>query len=191
MTKTFVTSDTHFGHVNIIRYCNRPFGSVTQMNDAMIERWNARVGLDDVIYFLGDFAMGPKVDPAFTASMLLQLNGFKHIMLGNHDQPSKWGPGLRAVVQEYRIEDCEVHDAQIVNTRIDGKEFVMCHFPISAWENEHHGSIHLHGHVHTQYSQDVFERQTRNCYDIGVDMYGGPVQITGDLRFLNDPKGWA
>lgn len=191
MTKTFVTSDAHFGHVNIIRYCNRPFASVTQMNDAMIERWNKRVGLDDRIYFLGDFAMGPKVDPVFIASVLLQLNGQKIIILGNHDQPSKYGPGLRAVVADYRIEDTEIMDAQIHVARIDGKNFVMCHFPIAEWEGRHHGSIHLHGHVHTEYSPDAFNAQGVDRRDIGVDMYGGPVEITGDLRYLNDPKGWA
>lgn len=57
----FFTSDTHFGHVNIIKYCNRPFGSVPEMNAAMIAGWNRHVGPDDTVYHLGDFALGPKV----------------------------------------------------------------------------------------------------------------------------------
>lgn len=56
----FFTSDTHFGHVNIILYCNRPFASVLEMNEQVIARWNDRVGPRDTVYHLGDFAMGLK-----------------------------------------------------------------------------------------------------------------------------------
>jgi len=55
MTKTWFTSDTHFGHFNIIEYCNRPFKTVDEMNSKLIRFWNERVKPDDIVYFLGDF----------------------------------------------------------------------------------------------------------------------------------------
>jgi calcineurin-like phosphoesterase family protein len=85
--KVFFTSDTHFNHANVIKYCVRPFASIEEMNRVMIERWNAVVGPEDTVYHLGDFAMGkPSEWPAF----LRQLNGAKKILIrGNHDRSSR------------------------------------------------------------------------------------------------------
>ena len=52
----WLTSDLHFGHENIIRYCDRPFADVDAMNRALVDRWNEVVGDDDVVWVLGDFA---------------------------------------------------------------------------------------------------------------------------------------
>lgn len=188
MNLTFVTSDTHFGHENIIRYCERPFKNSWEMSEWLVTQWNTRVGHTDTIYFLGDFAMGPKVDEGYILGVLLRLNGNKLFLLGNHDKPSKYGKGLRAIIQDNHIENIKVLEHDIFDVKIDGREFVMCHYPMSDWEGRHSGAVHLHGHVHTQYRSRI--SQPIGQYDIGVDMYGGPVQVTGDLRFLNDPRGW-
>lgn len=80
----FFTSDTHFGHQNIIKYCDRPFKDTDQMDEAIIANWNAVVSADDTVYHLGDIALGlidkslPKVS---------RLNGYKIAVLGNHDRP--------------------------------------------------------------------------------------------------------
>ena len=83
MPKTFFTSDTHFNHANVIKYCARPFASLEAMNREMITRWNAVVGPEDTVYHLGDFAMGKSSEwPGF----LRQLNGARKILIrGNHD----------------------------------------------------------------------------------------------------------
>ncbi|MEJ7707010.1 MAG: hypothetical protein WKF82_06805 [Nocardioidaceae bacterium] len=66
----YFTSDTHFSHANIIRLCNRPFADVDEMDEAIIERWNATVTSADTVYHLGDVALGqlsqslPKVGPS-------------------------------------------------------------------------------------------------------------------------------
>lgn len=191
MNRVFVTSDTHFGHENIIRYSNRPFRDWRAMGEALIERWNARVAEGDTVFFLGDFAMGPGAKPEYVIEVLNRLNGDIRIIRGNHDQPSKYGPGLRSVIETSSLKHVDVFDDQIHDEKIDGKDFVMCHFPLADWDGKHHGSIHLHGHTHTVYRQrEVHNMVASRRYDIGVDMYGGPVQITGDLRYLNDPKGW-
>jgi calcineurin-like phosphoesterase family protein len=60
MPNTWFTADFHLGHKNIIRYCNRPFDSVEAMNCAILERMNSAVKAHDVLYFLGEFCIGPK-----------------------------------------------------------------------------------------------------------------------------------
>ena len=55
--KVFFTSDTHFNHTNIIQYCQRPFKSTDEMNEAMIDNWNSVVGEDDTVFHLGDFSL--------------------------------------------------------------------------------------------------------------------------------------
>jgi calcineurin-like phosphoesterase family protein len=189
--KTFVTSDTHFGHANIIKYCNRPFEDVRDMNLEMARTWNYRVSESDEIYFLGDFAMGPGVDEAFIVDMLERLNGKKFIVLGNHDQPSRKHKmvGLRRAA-DYFNNIAILSD--IYELRFEGTNFVMSHYPMSDWNGKFHGSIHLHGHQHNQFSEEQAAIQVVDKrYDVGVDMYGGPVQLTGDLRFLKYPRGWT
>ena len=78
---TYFTSDQHFGHFNIIRLSRRPFKTVDEMDETMVERWNAKVRDDDTVYVLGDlFFRAATVEP-----ILKRLKGHKHLVLGNHD----------------------------------------------------------------------------------------------------------
>jgi calcineurin-like phosphoesterase family protein len=79
----FFTSDTHFGHQNIIKYCNRPFDSVDHMNEMLIHNWNSVVHEEDLVFHLGDVALGPW--EAWN-SILTRLNGTKILVVGNHDR---------------------------------------------------------------------------------------------------------
>ena len=80
----YVTSDQHFNHWNIIKYCDRPFATTADMNAAMIKRWNTVVGPDDIVYHLGDFCLYTPVDQA--SRILNALNGSCKILVrGNHD----------------------------------------------------------------------------------------------------------
>jgi calcineurin-like phosphoesterase family protein len=72
---SYFTSDTHFGHAKIIEYCKRPFASVEEMDEELIKRWNERVGPDDHVYHLGDFAFGTK---AKITEYRKRLNGHDH-----------------------------------------------------------------------------------------------------------------
>ena len=72
---TFFTSDQHFGHFNIIRLCSRPFGTVEEMDEALLSKWNAKVKADDTVYILGDlFFRAAKVEPILKAGK----DGRKH-----------------------------------------------------------------------------------------------------------------
>lgn len=79
----FFTSDTHFGHANIIRLCNRPFKDVNHMNEEIVRRWNEVVSEDDIVYHLGDVALGTFAD---SINYVSRLNGYKILVPGNHDR---------------------------------------------------------------------------------------------------------
>lgn len=190
--KIFVSSDIHFGHNNIIRYCSRPFENSNEMDNALIERWNARVSNDDTVYFLGDFAFASQR----RIIEVLGLLNFKHLFIvpGNHDEKilDMWHHPVEPVWESSGVKNVTVLD-DIAELKHDGKKFVLCHYPMAEWNGAFKGVIHLHGHVHTQHANGagkVNVPKVKNRYDVGVDMYGGPVELTGDLRYLNNPKGW-
>lgn len=80
---TFFTSNTHFGHANIIRLCNRPFKDVEEMNEKLVENWNRVVPEDGTVFHLGDFAFGGS---ALWNSIIPRLNGQIYLIIGNHDR---------------------------------------------------------------------------------------------------------
>ena len=84
MTKEiFFTSDQHYGHFNIIRYCNRPFSSVEEMDETLIQNHNKKVRQSDIVYMVGDLAFHK--DRAQIIALLKRLNGRKILVTGNHD----------------------------------------------------------------------------------------------------------
>ena len=83
MSKIFFTSDHHFGHSNIIKFCKRPFKDVEEMNEVLIERWNEKINPEDEVYHIGDFAMTK--DNELVANILDKLNGTKYLIVGNHE----------------------------------------------------------------------------------------------------------
>lgn len=86
MQDIFFTADLHLGHKNIIKYCNRPFATVDEMNEMLIKNWNKVVKKDSKVFLLGDFGLG-------TAEQIKKwgnaLRGNKTLILGNHDRMSK------------------------------------------------------------------------------------------------------
>ena len=147
------TSDTHYGHKNIIGYCDRPYDSVYQMNQDMIANYNALVGPNDTVWHIGDVAFGGKSD---INDVLWALNGKIHLVLGNHDFKTLRGDLLK------RFESVQ-HYAEINFQRT---KIVMCHFPFSSWHKQHRGSINLHGHSHGK-KQPHGKRRL----DVGVDCH--------------------
>lgn len=74
MPNIWFTADFHFGHSNIIRYCNRPFRNVEEMDRTILERLNASVKVNDILYFLGDFCIGSKAKAGAPQADSLQEN---------------------------------------------------------------------------------------------------------------------
>ncbi|WP_276299894.1 metallophosphoesterase [Halorussus lipolyticus] len=130
----FVISDTHFDHGNIIDYCDRPFDSAEEMNEALVANWNAVVGDDDEVIFLGDLTMAN--DFGEFASWLERLNGTIQFVLGDHDEwvmPSLDGVEIR---ETYQFE-------------YEGVPFYCVHDPEDAPGNWR-GWV-LHGHHHNNW----------------------------------------
>lgn len=118
----FFTADCHFGHQNIIRHCNRPFGSAEEMDEILIQNWNNRVSPTDMVYHLGDFAFRP------AEAVLKRLNGRIFLIQGNHDKQFQNLPQILFIKKPVEI--------------------VLCHYPMLAWPKSHRGAMHFYGHVH-------------------------------------------
>jgi calcineurin-like phosphoesterase family protein len=171
MSKIWFTSDTHFGHKNIITYSNRPFKSVEHMDESMMARWNKKVAPEDEVWHLGDFAFHKE---AKVESILRRLNGHKHFIRGNHDEIM---PNLYKYfesVQDYK------------ELRIEGQKIVLMHFPLLTWNKGHRGAWHLHGHCHGSINH-LNEGITR--IDVGVDNFDyAPVSYEELHRMLKGRK---
>ena len=178
MSKIFVTSDTHFNHKNILEYCpNRKYGSLEEMNGDMLRIWNETVAPEDTVYFVGDFAMGPKDQHIV---FLNSLHGFIRIVPGNHDRYI-----VKLAKQGLLPPHVELLP-EIYNLRISNTYYILCHFPIHEWEGMagHRsdaiaGSIHLHGHTHGNLGKK--SAPDRERYDIGWDVFGKPIELNGTL----------
>lgn len=157
----YLTSDTHFYHNNIIRYCNRPFTSVDEMNETIINNWNAKVNRSDTVYFLGDFAFNSRFDEV--NNIFNKLNGCKIGIKGNHDHSD-----VRKKLAWNAFFD-------FYDLKYKDMTFVLCHFPFLFWNKSTHGSIHCHGHCHSK--QTNRENKVRR-FDVGQDAWNySPVSI--------------
>jgi len=130
---TFFTADTHWNHKNIIRYCNRPFSSIEEMNQALIDRWNSKVAPGDRVYHLGDFAFGKKED---ILKLTRALNGSTIIIEGSHDHIGE--PGNYGFSSKHPL----------LNISIDGTPITLCHYAMRVWHKSHYDAWHLYGHSH-------------------------------------------
>lgn len=130
--KTFVIADPHFGHENIIRYCNRPFVSAAEMDRSIIDNWNKTVSNDDIIWVLGDFALASR---DYTKSIIKSLRGRKRLILGNHDRYSQtW-------YEEAGFEFVSPYPILKENY------IVLSHAPLE-FLNENCPFFNIYGHVH-------------------------------------------
>lgn len=143
MSKWFFTSDLHLDHANIIRYCNRPFGSVEEMNEGIIGAINDSVGHKDNLLILGDFCLVKASNALERYSHFRSQIRCKNVtlVLGNHDREEElsrvFGP-------------CP----QIKTLKVDGNYIVCSHYPMRSWDRAAHGSWMLYGHVHNAYRNE-------------------------------------
>ena len=165
---TFFTSDTHFGHTNILRYSNRPFKDVNHMNEEIIKRWNALVTPEDTVYHLGDVALG-KIDDSLAC--VGRLNGHKILVDdGNHDRPfmSRGKAKYDYWVDRYLEVFEEMTNASRIGISSGGHGFPVniSHYPYDGEGDHHKGgdryaderlpddeTILIHGHTHAEWAQ--------------------------------------
>lgn len=173
--KTWWTSDTHFSHENILKYANRPFASVDEMNAGLIANWNRLVAPEDTVWHLGDLAMGDGIQDQI--ALTRELNGHKRLVPGNHDRISSTydgGSRRERFLPLYEAAGWHVLP-EIVHHEIAGIEVIVCHFPYvgdSGAEFDRFpdarpldvGIPIIHGHVHTTFAESG--RQ----FNVGVDV---------------------
>lgn len=139
--KTWFTSDFHFFHNNIIKYCNRPFESVEKMNETIIRKYNERVKKNDTVFFLGDFGFFASRNRAFRGEgqpfkpkdIIKKLNGnFIHVA-GNHDKNSN---KMQSKIQEIIIHVAKT-DIQLIHNPENARtsyELILCGHVHERWK---------------------------------------------------------
>lgn len=156
----YFISDTHFGHSNIIKYCNRPFENVHIMNKVIFENINNIVGYDDTLYILGDFGYRGKKPIEYR----LRINCRDiHLVLGNHDKRTDFYPNESTVDMNGFSTIQEVKEVIYCNQKI-----FLSHYPHRSWPASHKGSYHLYGHVHSKLDSED-RTSKRKTLDVGVD----------------------
>lgn len=156
-------SDTHFGHANIIRYCDRPYTSLAEMDDALVENWNQVVRPNDIVFHLGDFTLGGQEQ---ANAYFARLNGRISVVPGGHDKgwlskdeySSK--PGHPVVIlppqATIKLQIPGLSQSQIV---------VLSHYAMRVWDRSHYGSWHLYGHSRCNLPQHL------KSLEVGVDCW--------------------
>ena len=138
------TSDSHFYHANIIKYCNRPFASVEEMNEKLIENWNSVVGKDDLVWCLGDFCLGPD-QKKHIPELVSKLNGRINLVLGNHDHNS--------VKFYYDAGFNRVYDRKVIINDF----VILTHAPLM-FLNDNTPFFQVFGHVHCSELYPTFSK---------------------------------
>lgn len=187
--KTWLTSDEHMGHSNIIQYSNRPYKDVEEMNKDLIARHNSVVGSEDIVWHLGDFSLSEKIVP----EILKQLNGKEHrLVMGNHDRchPCRGNKSIEAtkryleygfteVVREARIGPFLANHLPYIPKEIDDKYDVR--FP--KYRPEDKGDWLLHGHIHQHW------KQRGKMINVGVDVWDyTPVLLDKLIKIKDEAK---
>lgn len=164
--KIFVTSDLHFGHRNIIKFCNRPFSDTKEMTEKLISNWNEVVGENDVVLDLGDVMW---FDGRHEAKKILErLNGKHYIIQGNHDRR-----------ETFELSPVEVLESEATLWLEDFPqkkivEVFLSHHPMMTWPHRERGVPNLFGHIHSNpgSSKDGVDGNLPFWplqYDVGVD----------------------
>ena len=171
----YYTSDPHFFHENMIRLCSRPFQTVEEMNQVILERWNLTVGKNDIIYILGDFAMRYE-NLQDVYNLLTRLHGKKVLITGNHDK-------LRKDIKFCKYFDYVKNYDEIVD---NNRRVILFHYPMEDWNGRWRGSYHLYGHIHN--SDKCIHGHIENRFNVCSDVHNF-TPITLDQLIEQERKG--
>jgi calcineurin-like phosphoesterase family protein len=151
MKNTWFIADTHFSHTNIIRYSKRPFASVEEHDETLVENWNRHVQPGDDVFFLGDLMLSRRKEHA--QAFRTRLAGNIHFIEGNHDDAAHQ---IRASFVWYR---------EVMMITVNGRKIWLSHYAHRVWNKSHHGAWHLYGHSH----HSLVDDRTSLSFDAGVD----------------------
>lgn len=176
MEKRYIVSDLHFGHKNIIDYCNRPT-TIENMDEWLIERLNSYISEDDIVYHVGDLTLKNK-NLEYIISIVTRLKGKWKFILGNHDD------------EETINKLCLMFPDKFENlgwyhvVRISNRKFILHHFPHRSWQDSRNGSINAHGHCHGS----LKGTELPNQIDVGIDAVENFIPLHADqiIQILNE-----
>ena len=139
----YYISDLHFRHGNVIKFDNRPFETVFDMENTIINNWNNVIKQEDTVYILGDFCWETE---EVWKEILDKLNGNKVLIRGNHD--------LKSMSASLRKKFADVKDYKEVKD--NGKRVILCHYPMPFYRANYNEDMwHLYGHVHVTLEEDL------------------------------------
>lgn len=171
MKNIWFISDTHCSHKNIIKYSNRPFSSIEEMDETIINNINNKVGKNDILYHLGDVSW--RSVKKFRES--INCNEI-HLILGNHDI-YKQCIGHFITIRDYN------------ELRINDLKIVLCHYPIAVWNKKHHGVWHLCGHSHGSFEPSTINGFSNGlCLDVGVDVHNFEPISLDEIKIIMENK---
>lgn len=186
--KIFFTSDTHFGHKNVLTFCSRPFRDVKEMEHGLIESWNREVSNQDLVFHLGDFCWWDSNTEI--KKICSKLNGKQiYLVPGNHDLEKGW----REVPDRVTILDA-VSQLWIRNSSTKDLIFeaVLSHYPLMTWNKRERGVPNIHGHLHGlkgagrdgKGNPDQNLPYHWNQIDVGVDKWDYKPILLEDLQTI-------
>ena len=153
MPDIWFTADFHLGHQNIIRYCNRPFATVSETDDQILVRMNACATEADTLFFPGDFCRGTGKEALAYRRRIRSKNIF--FIEGNHDA------GAKKIGTEFGWWK------QLAEVKVGDQLIVLCQYAMRVWHHSFRGSWHLYGHSHGRLPDDP----AALSMDVGVDTH--------------------
>ncbi len=171
----YFTADEHYGHTNIIKFCDRPYNSVTDMDNDLIARHNDVVGSNDVVVHVGDFTLVKGFEKVIDM-YVSKLNGQSHIFItGSHDY---W---LRKDTRTYKYwnNGRYVKAGYVWNRDFKGLAYIVaCHYAMRVWPRSHFNSCQVYGHSHSNLPP------VGKQWDVGVDNNGFYPVSEEQLRYI-------
>ncbi|ANK71709.1 hypothetical protein FA04_03110 [Ensifer adhaerens] len=158
-TRKFYIADTHLMHERLVSMQPRQFASIDEHDEAIMSRWNAVVGDEDIVYHLGDVAFGLAKNADRVREIFGRLNGRKYLIIGNHDLDKRGN--LHAALASL---DWAARPEHALRTRDGGHDIWLAHYAARTWPCSGYGSFHFYGHSHGKLPGVGRSR------DVGVDM---------------------
>lgn len=157
--RKFYISDTHLMHERMLSMQPRPFATIEEHDETIIDRWNAVVGDEDIVYNLGDFAFGLAKNSDRVREVFGRLKGRKYLIIGNHDVDKRGNlhPALASL-------DWAARPEHAMRTKDGGHEVFLSHYAARTWPCSGYGSFHFFGHSHGKLPGVGRSR------DVGVDL---------------------
>lgn len=180
MSQIFFTSDLHFFHQNISKFCphTRP-ANPADLNDYLIECWNQTVGCDDDVYNLGDLSFSCNLRD--NLQVLKQLNGRHHLIFGNHDEFVQAHLNVFLTTKKHDGNPVLSSAQAYLKLRLNECTLILFHYPMSEWDGCHKGYYHLHGHIHERIAA-----VSGRILNVGFDLHGKFLTLQDVMDYLAD-----